>query len=168
LTGDYPSAARDLLDAQRLYEHLGDRLGQANVRTLRGRVRGATGDHRGAVPELRAALDLYRLIGARGSEAWALNHCAAEVAATGDHAQAVALYGDALRIARETHQPDDEARALEGLGECHLEQGDTQTGVVHFEQSLDAFQRIALAHDAQRVRDRLAGLLLAAENQPAH
>jgi DNA-binding SARP family transcriptional activator len=158
LTGDYPGATRDLREALELYERLGDRLGQANVRTLRARVRGATGDHQGAIPELRAAVDLFRRIGARGNETWALNHYAAVVAATGDHLQALTLYRDALLLARETHQPDDEARALEGLGECHLNSGDTEAGVVHLKQSLDAFQRIALTPDAHRVQQRLSRL----------
>ena len=158
LTGDYPGAARDLHEALELYERLGDRLGQANVRTLQARVRGATGDHQGAIPELRVAVDLFRRIGARGNETWALNHYAAVVAATGDHIQALTLYRDALLLARETHQPDDEARALEGLGECHLNSGDTEAGVVHLKQSMDAFQRIALTPDAHRVQRRLARL----------
>ena len=164
LTGDYPGAARDLREALELYERLGDRLGQANVRTLQARVRGATGDHQGAIPELRAAVDLFRRIGARGNETWALNHYAAVVAATGDHVQALTLYRDALLLARETHQPDDEARALEGLGECHLNSGDTEAGVVHLKQSLDAFQRIALTPDAHRVQRRLAGLAPATQD----
>jgi tetratricopeptide (TPR) repeat protein len=141
-----------------LYERLGDRLGQANVRVLRARVRGAAGDHQGAIPGLREAVDVFRRIGARGNETWALNHYAAEVAATGDHGRALALYGDALVLARETHQPDEEARALEGLGGCHLNNGDTETGAVHLKQSLDAFQRMALAPDADRVQQRLARL----------
>ena len=158
MTGDYPGAARDLRESLELYERLGDRLGQANVRVLRARVRGAAGDHQGAVPGLREAVDVFRRIGARGNETWALNHYAAEVAATGDHGRALALYGDALVLARETHQPDEEARALEGLGGCHLNNGDTETGVVHLKQSLDAFQRMALAPDADRVQQRLARL----------
>ena len=164
LTEDYPSAARALRVALELYERLGDRLGQANVRTLQGRVRGATGDDQGAIPELQAAVDLFRRIGARGSEAWALIHYAAVVADGGDHVQALTLYRDALFLARETHQPDDEARALEGLGECHLNSGDTEAGVVHLKQALDGFQRIALTPDAARVERRLARLAPAAQD----
>ena len=166
LTGDYPSAARALRAASELYERLGDRLGQANVRTLQARVRSATGDHEGAIPELRAAVDMFRRIGARGSEAWALNHYAAVVAATGDDVQALTLYRDALLLARETHQPDDEARALEGLGECHLNSGDTEAGIVHLKQSLDAFQRIALTLDAERIQRRLAQLAPETQDPP--
>jgi tetratricopeptide (TPR) repeat protein len=103
-------------------------------------------------------VELFRHIGAGGNEAWALNHYAAVVAAAGDRVQALTLYGEALLLARGTHQPDDEARALEGLGECHLNNGDTETGVVHLKQSLDAFQRMALAPDADRVQQRLARL----------
>jgi tetratricopeptide (TPR) repeat protein len=107
---------------------------------------------------------MFRRIGARGSEAWALNHYAAVVATTGDHVQAQSLYQDALLLARETHQPDDEARALEGLGECHLNRGDTDAATAHLKQSLDAFQRIALTPDAQRVQHRLTRLAPATHN----
>jgi tetratricopeptide (TPR) repeat protein len=131
-------------------------------------VRGATGDHQGAIPELRAAVDLFRRIGARGNEAWALNHYADEVAAARDHVQALTLYRDALLLARETHQPDDEARALEGLGECHLSGGDTEAGIVHLKQALDTFQRIALTPDAHRVQRRLARFAPPAQEASRH
>ncbi len=160
LTAEYPGAIRDLREAMELYERLGDRLGQGNVRTLHARVRAAIGDHQAAIPELRAAVGLFRQIGARGTQAWALNHYAAVVADTGDHTQALTLYAEALLLARETHQPDDEARALEGLGECHLNSGsgDVEAGLAHLMQALNAFQRIALTADAHRVERRLAQL----------
>lgn len=156
LTGDCPGAARDLREALKLFERLGDRLGQGLVRTLQARVRSTGGDHQGAVPELQATVDLFCRIGARGNVAWALNHYAAVVAESGGHTQALTLYGEALLLARETHQPDDEARALEGLGQCHLACGDTDTGRGRLGQALDAFRRISLAPDAQRVQRLLA------------
>lgn len=137
-----------------------DDVGPGNVRTLHARVQAAIGDHQGAIPELRAAVDLFRHIGARGNAAWVLNHYAAVVADSGDHAQALTLFAEALILARETHQPDDEARALEGIGEYHLNSGngEMETGLAHLKQALEAFLRIALTTDAQRVQRRISHL----------
>jgi tetratricopeptide (TPR) repeat protein len=104
------------------------------------------------------SLALFRRIGVRGGEAWALNHYAAALNAAGDLRRALAAYRDALHLTRETRQPDDEARALEGLGECHLSTGETATAAAHLHQALEIFQRLGIAPDADRVQTRLAEL----------
>jgi hypothetical protein len=52
-----------------------------------------------------------------------LNYYAAVIADTGDQGRAIGVYRDAPRLAREVRQPDDEAVALQGLGEARLRQG---------------------------------------------
>ncbi|HEY2673598.1 MAG TPA: tetratricopeptide repeat protein, partial [Rugosimonospora sp.] len=159
LTGDYPGATRDLEAAlQLLHRDLGHRLGRANVLTVLGTVRRSTGDYPGAMLALEAALELYRETGSRGNEAWALNHYAAVFTAAGDPARAEALYRDALRLAREVQQPDDEALALEGIGECRLHEGDNLHGATHLTQALEIFQRLAMRPDADRIQARLTEL----------
>jgi hypothetical protein len=73
----------------------------------------------------------------------------------GDHARALIIYQDALRSAHEPHQTNDVAHALEGLGECRLREGDTETALTHLKKSHAIFQRIALTPDAYRVSTRL-------------
>ena len=57
---------------------------------------------------------------------------------------------------RELNKPDDEAIALEGIGECHLAAGDDRSGAAHLHQALEIYQRLGMAADAERVRTRLA------------
>lgn len=155
MTGDHAGAARDLCDALELFRSLGERHGQANALTMLGRIRGLLGDHAGAITDLREALGLFRRTGGQGNEVWALNNYAAELAATGDHARALTVHHDALEQARRTHRPEDEASALEGIAECHLRDGDTETGVTHLARAMAIFERLAMAPDADRVRTRL-------------
>ncbi|HEX5120255.1 MAG TPA: tetratricopeptide repeat protein [Pseudonocardiaceae bacterium] len=160
LLGDHPAAIRDLCAALDLFQRLGERHGQANTLTMLGQIRGRTGDHPGAIRDLRTGLDLFRRTGAHGNEVWALNHYATVLAATGNRPQALTIHHDALDQARRTHQPEHEATALEGIGECHLRTGDTETGRTHLKQALEIFQRLAMAPDADRVQSRLAQLAL--------
>jgi tetratricopeptide (TPR) repeat protein len=141
-----------------LYQDLGYRNGQAGALVTLGQVRLSTGDYAGGVHDLGKALELFRRIGARGNQAWALNQYAAAIAATGDHTQAAALYRDALHLAHETDQPDEQALALEGIGHCHLHADATQPGIGHLEQALGIFQRLGMRPEADRVQARLSRL----------
>jgi DNA-binding SARP family transcriptional activator/tetratricopeptide (TPR) repeat protein len=154
-TGNYPGALRDLEQALRLYQDLDDRLGQGNVLIRLGQARLSAGDGSAAVHHLKAAVDLFRHIGIRNNAAEALNHYAAAVAVTGDQARARDLYYDALHLARDTQQLDNEAIALEGIGECCLHSGQAADGIGYLKQALDIFQRLAATPDADRVQARL-------------
>jgi len=158
LSGDYPGAALHLEQAIRIFQDLGSQLGQANVLVLLGGVRQSAGDLPGAVQLLQAALDTFRRIGNRANEVGALNRYAAVISATGDHAHAENLYLEALRLARETQQFDDEALALEGRAECQLRRGETGPAVTHLRQALKIFERLAMSPSADRLRTRLASL----------
>ena len=158
VTGDYPGSARDLEQAFELYQDLGNPLGQANALTWLGSTRLALGDLPGGARMIQEALDVFHRIGNRGGEAWALIRYATVISATGDHAHAESLFRDALSLARETIQLDDEALALEGIGECQLRNGEPQAGATHLEQALVIFQRMSLQPDTDRVRARLASL----------
>ena len=157
-TGDLSGATRDLEQSADLSREVGDRNGQAIALAELGLLRLATRDLSGAAHDLQRALEVFREIGARGNQAWALNQYAAVVAATGDHTNAQALYRDALHLAHETQQPDEQAPALEGIGECHLHAGDTDSGVQHLTQALEIFQRLAMRPDTERVQARLADI----------
>lgn len=158
LTGDYQGLARDLGCALNIYADIGDLNGQAQALTILGRVRLSTGDLKDAADQIETALDMFSRIGCRGNETWALNDYAAVIAATGNHQHARRLYHDALRLAGETSQLDEEALALEGIGNCDLRADDDQGGVLHLEQALKIFQRVGMKPDADRVRNRLSAI----------
>jgi tetratricopeptide (TPR) repeat protein len=157
LTGDYQGARRHHMAALEVYKKLGGRRSQANARTLLAEIRRLTGDYRGAARDLEESISTYRDLGNRGSQAWALNHYAAAIADTGDLTRAIALYHDALHLAREVHQPDDEAIALQGLGETRLLEGKLQDGASYLRQALEIYQRLGVPA-AEQVLARLAGI----------
>jgi len=158
-TGDFDGAVRDLEEALRLTRTLGFPQGRASVLGLLGTARRLRGDPGGALEPLAESVALFRTIGLRGGEAWALNHYAAGLKDIGDLSRAEATYHDALRISREVRQPDDEAHALEGLGECRLHAGDTAGAMTGFRQARDIYERLGMAADLDRVNGRLAGNL---------
>ena len=123
---------------------------------LLGTARRLRGDPGGALEPLAESVALFRTIGLRGGEAWALNHYAAAFKDVGDLPSAEATYHDALRISREVGQPDDEAHALEGLGECRLSAGGSAGASALFQQARDIYERLGMAADLGRVQGRLA------------
>ena len=155
LTGDYDSAARSQQAAHDACAELGNRLGQATALTELADVRRLTGDHQGALLDLDKAIGIFQDLGNRGALAWALNYYAAVLAGTGGQDRAIAVYHDALRLAREVRQPDDEAIALRGLGEARLREGNLEAGAACLRQALEIFRRLGMPAAGQ-VTARLA------------
>jgi DNA-binding SARP family transcriptional activator/tetratricopeptide (TPR) repeat protein len=156
--GDYQGASRDLGQAVELYRGLGDNLGQVIALTLHAQARLSAGDLASAARYAEQAIDLDRRVCSAGTQAWVLNHYAAVVNTSGEHARALALYQEALGLAREARHSDDEAFALEGIGECQLRLGDINASIAHLRQALEIFQLQAMKPDVDRVRCRLAGV----------
>ena len=69
--------------------------------------------------------------------------------------QAHDYHNQALAIARDVGAPLEEARALEGIGRCHLQDGHDQEGTTQLEQALAIYQRIG-APGARRVQQALS------------
>jgi DNA-binding SARP family transcriptional activator len=157
-TGDLADAANALTGALEIYRAVGYGQGEAEALTNLGTVLREAGKPAEADDAQARALEIYREIGSRHDEAWALNHHAATIAARGDLPRALALYQRALRMNIELDKPDGQALALEGLGECRLNLHETETGAASLHEALTIYQRLGMAPDAERVRDRLAGL----------
>ena len=80
------------------------------------------------------------------------------LAAAGELDRALSVYREALRLTREVNQPDDEAHALEGIGECLPRVGDADQGTGHLHQALEIFQRLGMQPDTERIHARLTRL----------
>jgi hypothetical protein len=116
---------------------------------------------------LGQALELFEQTRGRANKACALNSYAAEISATGDLAQALTLHHEALDVARQAHQPEYEAGALEGIGGCQARLGDIETGALHLKQALEIFDRLSMTPDADRVQNRLNDLAGATRSETA-
>ncbi len=157
LSGDYDDAARHGAAALQIHRELGARLGQANALTLLAEVGSRNGDDAGAARDLEQAIATYRDLGSRGNTANALNQYAAVIRSSGDPGRAISLYHEALDLARETEQPDEEAVALEGIGETHLRQRELRDGLAYLHQAREIYQRLGMPAAGQ-ITARLADL----------
>jgi Tetratricopeptide repeat len=73
---------------------------------------------------------------------------------TAETQQARDYHSQALVIARGLGAPREEARALEGIGHSHLQDGNPGEGIAHLKQALAIYQRIG-APRARRVQETL-------------
>jgi DNA-binding SARP family transcriptional activator/tetratricopeptide (TPR) repeat protein len=144
MTGDYQNAARHQEAALQIHRELGARLGQANALTLLAEVRSLSGDHDGAARNLEQAIATYRDLDNHGNLANALNQYAAVIRSAGDLGRAISLYREALELGREIQQPDEEAIALEGIGEIYLRQRQLADGAAHLRRAREIYQRLGM------------------------
>jgi tetratricopeptide (TPR) repeat protein len=90
----------------------------------------------------------------RLGQAEALNSLGELLSQTADSQQAREHHTQALAIARDPGAPQEEARALEGIGRCDIQDGNPGEGGAKLRQALSIYQRIG-APDAQRVQETL-------------
>ena len=68
--------------------------------------------------------------------------------------EARSYFAQALSIARDINTPVEEARALEGIGRCHIQKRNPGQGTADLRQALAIYRRIG-APEAQRVETTL-------------
>jgi DNA-binding SARP family transcriptional activator len=147
-TGDYLAAAEALAASLRIYRDLGDQLGQANALAQLGSVGLLTGDYEAAARSLAEALDIHEGHGHRGGVAETLNATGNLHRLLGDIAVAIKSHQQALDLAREIAVPQEEARALTGLGRCAVATGDTPAAAALLREAHAIFERIGSAEAA--------------------
>ena len=114
-----------------------------------------TGDYPAAIASLTQALEMFRHLGDRHSQAQVLNQLGELLSRSADSRQARDHHTQALTIARDISAPLKEARALEGLGRCHLQDGNASAGAAQLQQAIAIYQRIGEHPAAQRVQETL-------------
>jgi hypothetical protein len=109
--------------------------------------------------------DLGNLLG----HAEALNRLGELSLRTSATGQARDQHTHALVIARDISAAPEEARALEGIGNTHLQEGNPGQATAHLRQALTIYQRIGAPAAARRVRQTLQNhqLTPTPQSQPA-
>jgi len=166
-TGDYPAAATSLQQALALFRETEFRLGQAGTLEGLGVVQLETGDYPAAAISLQQALSLYRGPGDRADpadppnshrnrtgEAAALNSLGWLASRTAKPGLARDHHAQALAIARDIGVPLEEGRALEGIGQSCLQEGNPGQAVTYLQQALTIYQRLGSPY-ARRVQKTL-------------
>jgi tetratricopeptide (TPR) repeat protein len=108
---------------------------------------------------------LFRDPGYLLGQAEALNRLGELATRTADTPQAREYHAQALAIARDLGAAPEEARALEGLGQAHLQDGSRGQGTAHLRRALTIYKRIG-APAARRVRRTIRNYHLAATTTP--
>jgi tetratricopeptide (TPR) repeat protein/transcriptional regulator with XRE-family HTH domain len=152
-TGGYTAVASSYAKALGLYRHLNDRLGQAHALNYLGIAQHLSADYLAAEATQREALDLYRALGHRLGQAEVLNNLG-ELLEVSDPVEARASHERALDIARGIAALLEEARALEGMGNCDIQSVDASHGGPRLRRALEIYQRIGSLH-AERVNRTL-------------
>ena len=85
----------------------------------------------------------------------ALAHSLGELLSrTGGSDRASGHHARALALTRDVSAPLEEARALEGIGQCHIQNDDPGQAAAYLRQALAIYQRIGAPH-ARRVQETL-------------
>ena len=132
-----------------------DRPGQALALTQMGIVQELTGDYPAATASLTQALQLSRDLGDRYGHADASINLGELLFLSSAYREARGYLAQALSIARDINLPVEEARALEGIGRCHIQEGNPGQGAADLRRALEIYQRIG-APEAQRRHDLLS------------
>ena len=142
---EFAEAAASLSSALACCKNLGYRLGEAAARHYLAITQYAAGDDRTASQNLACALQISRDLGDRLHEARVLN-AIGEKSATSD---AKTFHVEALEVALEIGALIEQARAREGIGRCHMRQGQTEQAAESLLQALAIYRRIGSPRAAQ-------------------
>jgi tetratricopeptide (TPR) repeat protein/transcriptional regulator with XRE-family HTH domain len=147
-TGDYETVASFYAGALELYRSLDDRLGQAHTLNFLGIAQNVSDDYLAAEATLTRALELYRDLGHRLGQAEVLNNLGDSYAVS-EPAQARAHHEQALEIARSISAILEEARALEGIGNCEIHQARPGYDSGYLRRALILYRQIGSPHEAR-------------------
>ena len=153
-TGDYPAAVASLTRALELFRDLVHRRGESWALHDLGVVQQLTGDYPAATASLTRALELFCELGDRHGQAGASINLGELLFLSSAYREARGYFAEALDIARDIDTPVEEARALEGIGRCHVQERNPRQAAADLRQALAIYRRIG-ASETQRVETTL-------------
>jgi tetratricopeptide (TPR) repeat protein len=151
-TGNSLAAAASHAQSLSVYRGHEIPLGEAEALRNLGVVYTAIGDFSAASQYLTDAHNLYAQLSQRAGQADTLNSLGELSLATGDHNRA--HYEAAIAIASEIGARPEEARALEGIGQCDIRDGRSQDGSALLQQAQDIYHEMG-SPKAQRLAEAL-------------
>lgn len=110
-----------------------------------------------AIATVSTALTMFRELGDRPGEARALNSLGELALAVGAVGQARSRHDQALVIVKSMNAPREQARALEGLGRCHIREAQPVPGCDLLRQALAIYEQMK-PPQAQRIEEILTSL----------
>jgi tetratricopeptide (TPR) repeat protein len=168
LAGNYQAAIASCRESLRLSRELGNRHAEDAALNNLGASLHASGAYEAARDCIEQAL---RMLHDRYDhddkleKARALNNLGELLLESAKPAEAIRYHRQALIAARDLSAPYEQARAHEGIGRCHLRDGQPETAQKALRRALGIYQRIG-AFRAVRIQHTLAGLPGAPQTAP--
>ncbi|MFI5779597.1 ATP-binding protein [Nocardia sp. NPDC051570] len=144
-SGDLPAAidvAQRTLSLSRQY---GDRLAEGLALVVLATAPHRSGDYAAAIDLMQQATTMLADGGDRHMEAEGLNRFGVLLTETHEYEKAMTRFGMGLRLARQSHDPLQEARALEGLARSRASLGDIATAITELRDAITIYQHIGAA-----------------------
>ena len=129
-------------DAMRLYQQVGDRLGEANVRKAVGDVQQFRKDMDVALGSYEEALTLFRQVGSKLGEANVLRAIGDVQQFRDEREAALGSYEQALTLFRQVGSKLGEANVLQAMGDVQQFRKDMDTALGSYEEALTLFRQV--------------------------
>ncbi|MFJ4782137.1 AfsR/SARP family transcriptional regulator [Streptomyces sp. NPDC088794] len=155
--GDHTAAADTFQRILTAFRGLGHRSGEAHALSNLGETYARLDRYETAADHQRKALALFRRIGERYGEVGALNGLGEALHGMDQPAEALAAHTEALTVAQEIEDQEEQARAHIGMAGVHQETGAHDRAREHWRHALDLYTALNSPRTAE-VRDRLAAL----------
>jgi tetratricopeptide (TPR) repeat protein len=155
LLGDYEEAQSKYEKALTIYEHIGEKLGEANTYMHVGSLLMFLGDYEEARLKYEKALHIYQHLGKKLGEANTCKHLGDLAVQTGDYEEARSKYEKALTIYEHIDEKDGEASTLIRLGQWAALTGELGYAEAHLDSAYTLYREIGnleVLADAHTVR----------------
>jgi tetratricopeptide (TPR) repeat protein/transcriptional regulator with XRE-family HTH domain len=137
--GDHDQARRYYASSLRLYQRLGNRLGEANIQHNLGMLAELDGRYAAALGHAEQALSLSQAVGNKPFESYALNNVGWYLALLGDYVQAREYCRRALALAAETGDRRLEGQVWDSLGHAEHQLGNLAEAVACYQRALSLY-----------------------------
>jgi len=129
-------------EALRLFQEIGDTMGQAYTCHSMGWACELQGDYPHALEYAQQSLELFRRAGNRIGQARAANAVGWYHTLLGEHRQALRYCGEALRMQRELGDQRGMAATLDSIGYAHHHLGEYPQAIGHYRDALDLYREV--------------------------
>jgi CHAT domain-containing protein/Tfp pilus assembly protein PilF len=140
--GQLREAVNNWIEAQKIYEGLGDVEGRMNALTNIGRFYYRLGQYTEALHYHEQALEIARKIGDVAGEAYALGNIGRFYYSLGQYTEALRYYQQALEIARKIGDVAVEAAILTNIGVVYKSLGQYSEDLRYHQQALEIARKI--------------------------
>lgn len=141
--------------ALKLYQKIGERIGEANCIRSLGEVHLAYSEFQEAQQRVEEALQLYRKIDERRGEASCFQTFGELSVKTGDFIAAKQYYEQALAVFEHLHLPDDIANCWEGFAKLHQAQNQLPQAEEYWQKAADMYRQLSMPLRAEHCLEQL-------------